>query len=91
MAKVYYDVLSPRPTREEGKTFFHKIGRMQETSTGEGFMVYLDSLPIPGADGSVKMLVRQARPREEYVPRQPAAAPAAPPPQPELIDDDIPF
>lgn len=39
-----YDVVVPIPSRERGKTYWHRIGRAYDNN--RGITLYLDSLPI---------------------------------------------
>ena len=87
MAKRY-DVMAPRPGREEGKTFWHRVGTAWEGEKGIG--IEFDSLPVPDREGKVK--VRLFEPREKSQGAGPAGvenetAPAAR----RSLDDDVPF
>lgn len=44
-----FDICAPRPKRDGG-TFWHRIGTMMPNDKG-GFMIYLDSLPMPDKEG----------------------------------------
>jgi hypothetical protein len=81
-----YDVMAPRPGREEGKTFWHRVGTAFESEKGIG--IIFDSLPLPDKDGRVS--VRLFEPREK--PETKKAAPERErPARPTPIDDEIPF
>ena len=99
MAKRY-DVMSPRPGREEGKTFWHRVGTGWVSEKEDGGIkvgIVFDSLPIPGGDGRVA--VQLFEPREKDAPRERPAdilppggnAPRAPAPGRQQLNDDIPF
>jgi hypothetical protein len=66
-----YDVLSPRKRADSDKTYWHRVGTAFEREKG-GLSVVLDSLPLPDAEGQVRLLVVEARARDE-VPAQAAA------------------
>lgn len=61
MTTKRYDVCAPRPGREEGKTFWHRLGTAFEGDKGIG--IIFDSLPLPDKDGRVT--VRLFEPREK--------------------------
>lgn len=46
--------------REDGKTFFTKVGVAFPAKSGNGFSVYLDALPTDG-----KLLLREPLPKRE--------------------------
>lgn len=100
-----FDVMAPRPGREEGKTFWHRVGTAWEGEKGIG--IEFDSLPIPDKEGKVKVRLFEPREKsqgaergERSVAENPArTSPAHPfgPSMPSQIstkygpDDDIPF
>lgn len=77
-----FDVCAPRAGREEGKTFWHRVGTAWEGEKGIG--IEFDSLPIPDKEGKVK--VRLFEPREKQPDRIAGSAKT-----PVNLDDDIPF
>lgn len=77
-----YDLISPR-ARKDGKTFWVKVGAAFPKDGG-GFSLVFDALPLPDADGNVRLLM--AEPRDSQ-PQQRQEAPA----QDRHIEDSIPF
>jgi hypothetical protein len=67
-----YDVLSPRKRSDADKTYWHRVGTAFERERG-GLSVVLDSLPLPDAEGQVRLLIVESKAREE-TPAQAAAA-----------------
>lgn len=65
-----YDVISPRKRGDADKTYWHRVGTAFEREKG-GLSVVLDSLPLPDAEGQVRLLIVEAKARDE------GAAPAA--------------
>jgi hypothetical protein len=66
-----YDVLSPRKRADSDKTYWHRVGTAFERERG-GLSVVLDSLPLPDAEGQVRLLIVEAKARDE-APSQAAA------------------
>ena len=79
-----FDVMAPRPGREEGKTFWHRVGTAWEGEKGIG--IEFDSLPIPDKEGKVKVRLFEPREKPQTQERVPGSAKT-----PVNIDDDIPF
>lgn len=73
-----FDVLSPRP-KKDGGTYWHKCGTAWQGD--KGISITFDSLPLPDAEGKVRVSL--------FEPRQRDAAPKGGGKQ--AIDDDIPF
>jgi len=67
---IRYDVISPRKRGDADKTYWHRVGTAFEREKG-GLSVVLDSLPLPDAEGQVRLLIVEAKARDE------GAAPAA--------------
>jgi hypothetical protein len=67
-----YDVISPRKRGDSDKTYWHRVGTAFERERG-GLSVVLDSLPLPDAEGQVRLLIVEAKARDES-PAQAAAA-----------------
>ena len=67
-----YDVISPRKRGDADKTYWHRIGAAFDREKG-GLSVVLDSLPLPDSDGQVRLLIVEAKTRDE-TPAQSAAA-----------------
>jgi hypothetical protein len=63
-----YDVLSPRKRSDAHKTYWHRVGTAFERERG-GLSVVLDSLPLPDAEGQVRLLIVEGKARDE-VPAQ---------------------
>lgn len=86
---IRYDVLAGRP-KQDGGTFWHRVGTAFEAKDG-GMNVYFDSLPLPGSEGKVSVIIRQAKDLREAsgtAPRQPARQQQQ---APQELDDSIPF
>lgn len=84
-----FDVMSPRPGREEGKTFWHRVGTAFQSDKG-GIGIYFDSLPIADKDGKVSVQLFEPKPRDGEKPA--AATPSkSRAPAREDMDDEIPF
>lgn len=89
-----YDVTAPR-SKQDGGTFWHRIGTAFEAKEGAGMNVILDSLPLPDKDGRVSFIIRPAKDLREAssvtpAPRARQAAARAGGGQ-VPIDDNIPF
>lgn len=54
-----YDLISPR-TRKDGKTFWIKVGS-GFSKDGGGFSLVFDALPLPDAEGNVRVLMSEPR------------------------------
>ena len=83
-----YDICSPRPKRDGG-TFWHRIGTMMPSDKG-GFMIYLDSLPIPDKDGRVAIAAFEPKAQDDRKPVRQQAGGAARSLSRDL-NDDIPW
>lgn len=87
-----YDMLTARP-KQDGGTWWHKIGTAFEAKEGAGFNCYLDSLPLPDKDGKVSFIIREAKDLREASgtgerrARLPQSTSAVKSP----LDDEIPF
>lgn len=93
-----YDVCSPRAGREEGKTFWHRVGTAFDGE--KGISVKLDSLPLPDAKGEVWLKLFEPREKsqgaergERSVAANPARTSPAHPSQGSRVtlDDEVPF
>lgn len=82
-----YDVCSPRPGREEGKTFWHRVGSAFDGD--KGISVKLDSLPLPDAKGEVWLKLFEPREKAQAAPKQDRVS-ASKSTRVDL-DDEIPF
>lgn len=51
-----FKVMVPRPKYNEDGVWWHRVGSAHENAKGQIF-VYLDSNPIPGEDGQVKLML----------------------------------
>ena len=69
-----YDICSPRP-KKDGGTFWHRIGTMMPNDRG-GFMIYLDSLPIPDKEGRVAIAAFEPKQDDRKPTRQQAGGAA---------------
>ena len=61
---IRYDVISPRKRGDADKTYWHRVGTAFEREKG-GLSVVLDSLPLPDAEGQVRLLIVEAKARDE--------------------------
>lgn len=78
-----FDVLSPRP-KKDGGTFWHRVGTAFEGE--KGISITFDSLPLPDAEGKVRVSLFE--PRENSAPRQRVAGSS----QTKIdLNDDVPF
>lgn len=88
-----YDVMAPRPGREEGKTFWHRVGTAFESEKGIG--IIFDSLPIPDKDGRVSVRLFEPRQKQERERPDDIQPPGGNAPRQRLgaqqFNDDIPF
>lgn len=87
-----YDVCAPRAGREEGKTFWHRVGTAFESEKGIG--IIFDSLPLPDKDGRVTVRLFEPRERQQGAAQAGAGqepAPAARRGSVKPDDSDIPF
>lgn len=64
-----YDVLSPRK-KKDGGTFWHRVGMAWEGE--KGISIELSSLPLPDAEGRVRMSLFEPRERSDNSQAQPA-------------------
>lgn len=82
-----YNVIVARPGKDD-KTFWHRIGTGWPRDKG-GISVTLDSLPVPGKDGKVSMLIVDADAKSDA----PAKGQGSPARAPQVLDmdDEVPF
>lgn len=80
-----YDALVAR-TDKNGKTWWTKIGSLFPAKDGPGFTLMLDALPLTGADGQAKIVMRVPKPKGEQ-----GSAPPANEPHDDMGGDNIPF
>jgi hypothetical protein len=72
-------VMSSPRARKDGKTHWHSVGSAWIDE--KGTTLEFDSLPLPDADGRVRVLLFEPKPRDGQPRRQPATAD---------LDDEIP-
>lgn len=72
-----WDVLSPRAGKE-GKTFWHRVGTAFQGD--KGISLVFDSLPLPDAEGKVRVSLFE--PRTKDAPKGGGKA---------AMNDDVPF
>jgi hypothetical protein len=84
-----YDLLSPREDRS-GKTRWNKVGAAFPRDAG-GFSLVFDALPLPDKEGNVRLLMSEAKPRDEYQRREEPPQRQGRREAPSDIDDSIPF
>lgn len=58
-----YDLISPRKDRH-GKTRWHKVGAAFPRDAG-GFSLVFDALPLPDHEGNVRLMMAEAKPRDD--------------------------
>lgn len=75
------DALTVRESN--GKSYFTKIGVAFPAKTGNGYSVLLDAVPA-SVDGQYKILLMEAKARDDTAPRQQQRQPAT-------LDDDVPY
>lgn len=74
---------------KDGKSYWTKLGIMFPSKNGDGFTLYLDALPLAGADGQAKIVLTAPKPKDGGgntgggYSRQATQAPA--------FDSEIPF
>lgn len=78
-----YDLISPR-ARKDGKTFWVKVGAAFPKDGG-GFSLVFDALPLPDAEGNVRLLMAEPR---DNAGQQRQEQPAR---RDDLDTDEIPF
>ena len=83
-----YDLISPREDRN-GKTRWHKVGAAFPRDAG-GFSLVFDALPLPDKEGNVRLLMSEAKPREDRGGGYGGGAPRGGVPD-DLDTDSIPF
>jgi hypothetical protein len=84
-----YDLISPREGRD-GKTRWFKVGAAFPRDAG-GFSLVFDALPLPDKDGNVRLLMSEAKPRDDRDSYGGAPAGGAPRGGARDMDDEIPF
>jgi len=84
MASVRFNMASPRP-RKDGKTHWHSVGSAWVDE--KGTTLEFDSLPLPDAEGRVRVKLFEPRERTD-APRQPQPARSY---AGSDLDDDAPF
>lgn len=89
----HMEIVSVRPGKE--KPVYIRIGAMFPAKDGkEGYTIKLDAMPLPNEKGEVWLMVRP--PFEKDAQRggysaAPRPAPASRTPQPQILDDEVPF
>jgi hypothetical protein len=85
-----FDLISPREDRS-GKTRWHKVGAAFPRDNG-GFSLVFDALPLPDKDGNVRLLMTEAKPRDDRgAPAGYAQAPNNSANTRSELDDEIPW
>ena len=84
-----YDLISPR--ERNGKTFWQKVGAAFPRDNG-GFSLVFDALPLPDKEGQVRLLMTEAKPRDDSRQGGGSGGYSAPPTggAPDM-EDQIPF
>ena len=83
-----YDLITPRE-RKDGKTHWQKVGAAFPRDNG-GFSLVFDALPLPDKDGNVRVLMTEAKPRDDRGGGYGGGAPRGGAPD-SLDGDAIPF
>lgn len=81
-----YDVLSPRK-KKDGSTFWHRVGMAWEGD--KGISIEFSSLPLPDAEGKVRVSLFE--PREKSEDQTPPSGGRPRSMKDTLPDDEIPF
>jgi hypothetical protein len=89
MPKQKYNLFSPIE-KENGDTYWHKLGSAWPTKNG-GFSLEFNSLPVPGPNGrvSVLMFIDNPKPKQEDMKFGGVDTPK--PGFDNDMDDDVPF
>jgi hypothetical protein len=91
MTKRYFNVCAARP-KQDGSTWWHRIGSAVEGD--KGTTVFLDSLPIPNAEGKVQFSLFEKKDEQQGAAQAGAGQEPAPAARRGSIkpeDSDIPF
>lgn len=80
-----FNLISPRE-RKDGKTFWAKVGSAFPRDGG-GFSLVFDALPLADKEGQVRLLMAEAKPRDDYQdPQQSGGGRSS-----NVPEDEIPF
>jgi len=79
-----WDVVSPR-AKKDGGTYWHRVGTAFQGD--KGISIVFDSVPLPDAEGRVRVNLFESKPRANAGGYQKPAAPAPA----AGLDDEIPF
>jgi hypothetical protein len=82
-----YNICVARP-KKDGGVWWHKIGTGFEGD--KGITVFLDSLPVPDAEGKVKLSIFEHRDEQQGAAQAGAGKETAPAGR-RMVDDDIPW
>jgi hypothetical protein len=82
-----YDVCTPRP-KKDGGSWWHRVGSAFTNDKGLT-TVYLDSYPVPDAEGRVALMLFEPRENEPGQRTRPAGKTQSS--MSEELDDEIPF
>ena len=87
--KRKFDAVTPRPKyNERGAVWWHKIGSAVENDKGQ-ITIFLNSIPIPGDEGDVRIHLFEQKEDEERAPKERVRQPHH---KKDALDDDhIPF
>lgn len=80
-----YDLVSPRKAKDGDRVYFTKIGAAFPNRSGEGYTLVFEALPLPDAEGQVRVLMMVPKEKEDREPAQRKASPARD------DSDEIPF
>lgn len=87
----HMEIVSVRPGKE--KPIYVRIGAMFPAKDGkEGYTIKLDAIPLPNEKGEVWLMVRPPFEKDRqqgYA--APRSAPVSRSPQPQILDDEVPF
>lgn len=59
----YFEVKTVRE-REGKDAVWTRVGTMWPARQGDGFSITLDALPLPGPDGSVRLIISRPKPKD---------------------------
>jgi hypothetical protein len=68
-----FDLVSPRKAKDSDKTYFTKVGVAFANRSGDGYSLLFEALPLPDAEGSVRVLMMPAKPKDDRQGSRPAA------------------
>lgn len=86
----YFEVKTVRE-REGKDAVWTRVGTMWPARQGDGFSITLDALPLPGADGSVRLIISRPKPKDGQQQSRQGAGHSRQADHAPSFDSDIPF